>query len=315
MDWSRLFPFKPRQKEGWFAFAPIENGVCLALVKRRQGAKPEVTVCEIHSDVTLEAHSFERTVKPLYLKKQRCSTLLEPHDFQIYSLEAPRVPEAEMKLAIRWRVKDMIGFPLDDATVEVLDIPTDKYAPGRTRTMYAVVARNEIIRQRANLCEESHVPLSAIDIPEMAQRNIAAFFEREGLALALLAFDQHGGLLTFTAGGELYLSRRFDMPARQFREADGEVALQLLMNRIMLELQRSLDYFDRQFHFIPFDRLLLAPLPANIGLRDYLAENLSITVDYCDLDQVLDFSLATPLASEEKIQCFHTLGAALRLEG
>ncbi|MBZ0093068.1 MAG: agglutinin biogenesis protein MshI [Sulfuricellaceae bacterium] len=314
MDWSRLFPFKSRQKEGWFAFSPIENGVCFALIKRRQGAKPEVTVCETHTGVSLATSQLERLVKPIALKKQSCSTLLEPHEFQIYSLEAPRVPEAEMKLAIRWRVKDMIGFPLDDATVEILDIPIDKYAPGRTRTMYAVVARNEIIRQRANLCEESHIPLSAIDIPEMAQRNIAAFFEREGLALALLAFDQHGGLLTFTAGGELYLSRRFDMPARQFREIDGADGLQLLMNRIMLELQRSLDYFDRQFHFIPLDRLLLAPLPVNIELREYLAENLSITVDYCDLDEVLDFSLATPLASEERTKCFHALGAALRLE-
>lgn len=314
MDWSRLFLFKPRQKEGWFAFSPVENGLCFALVKRRAGAKPEVVLCQIHPISSFSGSQIEKFSKPLNLKKQFCSTLLEANEFQMYVLEAPRVPEAEMKLAIRWRVKDMIGFPLDDATVEILDIPIDKYAPGRTRSMYAVVARNEIIKQRLLLCEEADIPLKAIDIPELAQRNIAALCEQEGRALALLSFDTHGGLLTFTAGGELYLSRRFDLPYSQFHAVSDHESAQMLMNRIMLELQRSLDYFDRQFHFIPFDRLMLAPLPVDIGLRDYLKENLSITVDHCELEEIFEFPAGFSLTAEEKSKCFHTLGAALRLE-
>ena len=99
--------------------------------------------------------------------------------------------------------------------------------------------------------------LGVIDIPEMAQRNIAALYEQDGRALALLALDESGGLLTFTSDGELYLARRIEITVGQLQDANESLRQQYL-DRLELEMQRSIDHFDRQFKNITVNRLLVS---------------------------------------------------------
>ena len=86
--------------------------------------------------------------------------------------------------------------------------------------------------------------------------------------------------------------------------------------RITLELQRSLDHLDRQYHFITLAKLVLAPLAeAGSDLRDYLAANLYVPVETLDLDTLFDFSAVAELRQPAQQQrYFLTLGAALRHE-
>lgn len=46
--------------------------------------------------------------------------------------------------------------------------------------------------------QAARVPLAAVDLPELSQRNLAALFEEGGRGLATLIFDDDEGLLTFT---------------------------------------------------------------------------------------------------------------------
>jgi MSHA biogenesis protein MshI len=204
---------------------------------------------------------------------------------------------------------------VDDATIDVLDVPVDKDAPVRTRSMYAVAARNQMIEQRQALFADARIPLVAIDIPDLAQRNISALLEPEGRGIALLSFDNDGGLLTITYGGELYLSRRIDVTLPQLTQT-AEDGVANLFDKITLELQRSLDHFDRQYHFITLSKLMLAPLEGQAQrLQDYLASNLYTPVESFRLDTVLDIAKVPDLNTVGmQQQYFFTLGAALRLE-
>jgi MSHA biogenesis protein MshI len=88
-----------------------------------------------------------------------------------------------------------------------------------------------------------------------------------------------------------------------------------LFARIALELQRSLDHFDRQFSTIPVSRVLLAPLPYELELATYLAENLSAAVESADLADVLDLHDVPELREQaEQSLRWQTIGAALRVE-
>ena len=60
--------------------------------------------------------------------------------------------------------------------------------------------------------EQSKVALQALDIPDLAQRNLAALFERDGTAAALLAFYEEGGMLTLPLRPEW--ARRADVSLR-----------------------------------------------------------------------------------------------------
>jgi MSHA biogenesis protein MshI len=192
-------------------------------------------------------------------------------------------------------------------------IPTNKYGGDRPQSLYAIAATNETIRKRIALFEKAKLGLDVIDIPETAQRNISALYEEEGRGLALLAFGDEGGLLTITCDGELFLARRIEITLGQLQDADENLRQQYL-DRVELEVQRSLDYFDRQFHHIPVNRMLVAA-PATLGLDKVLADNLDLPVEMLDLAQVMDTSAVRELSdSEFACHALPALGAALRQE-
>ncbi|MFD2367244.1 type IV pilus biogenesis protein PilM [Pseudoduganella sp. GCM10020061] len=283
-----------------------------AYVSRPASGSPIVAACEWFEGAAT-ADNLERIGKELHAARYQCSTLLGAREYQLLSVEAPNVPPDELRTAIRWRLKDMLDFHVDDATIDVLDVPVEPNAPSRTHNMFAVAARNSVVRKRMQLFGDARIDVTVIDIPDMAQRNIAALVEPEGRGLAMLSFTDEGGLLTVTYRGELYLSRRIDVPVAQLVEGDYE-RRSAVFDRVTLELQRSLDHFDRQYHYINVAKLVLAPFNAD-GLAAYLTSNLYVPVETLDLASTLDIASAPLLADPAMQQKFFlTLGAALRYE-
>lgn len=258
---------------------------------------------------------LQRLAKESPVRNYQCSLLLAPDEYQLFSLEALNVPHEELKSAMRWRLKDMLDYHIDDATIDVLDAPGDKNAGGRSHAMFAVAAKNKLIAERQGLFLDADLALAIIDIPDMAQRNISALLETEGRGLAMLSFDDSGGLLTVTFGGELYLSRRLDIKLALLRSDDADKKT-ALFERITLELQRSLDHFDRQHNFITTAKLWIAPLGEVADeLQTYLSSNMYMPVEVLKLENVLDLSKIPELQDAERQQAyFMTIGAALRRE-
>jgi MSHA biogenesis protein MshI len=305
---------KTRKVNGLLAIGFDADGMCAARVTRVAAGKPLVNVAAFYAiKQPTPPEVLDKLARDLHAANWRISTLLGGRDYQLLAVEAPNVQPEELKAAVRWRLKDMLDFHIDDATVDVLDIPADTNATVRVNQMFAVAARNAVIETRQALFTAAKVELSVIEIPEAGQRNISALLEPEGRGLAMLYFNGEGGLLTVTFKGELYLSRRIDVTLAQVQETDPDRRNQYF-DKITLELQRSLDHFDRQFHFVTVSKLLLAPLPKS-SLHDYLSSNLYMPVDTLDLATVFDFAKTPELAAVEAQQRhFLTLGAALRLE-
>jgi MSHA biogenesis protein MshI len=307
---------KGKKEIGWMSIVPHDEGIRVSHIKRAPPAMPSVEWIAAYPSNQSGDKPLEKIAKDLHAERYQCTTLLSASEYQLLSVDAPTVPRDELKTAIRWRLKDMLDFHIDDATIDVLDVPADKNSPVRGHSMYAVAARNQVIEQRQALFGAAKIPLRVIDIPDIAQRNMSALLEPEGRGLALLSFDSDGGLLTVTFSGELYLSRRIDVTPTQLAEADGEQKT-AVYDKITLELQRSLDHFDRQYHFIALAKLLLAPLgDEGVGLQEYLAANLYMPVESFSLDAILDIAKVPELKSlDMQQQYFLTLGAALRVEG
>ncbi|MBZ2207523.1 agglutinin biogenesis protein MshI [Massilia soli] len=304
---------KAKKTESWLSFAMLADGIAAASIARVAGSKPSVDTCVFYGG-NPGADLLEKAGRELRAATYHCTTVLSGGEYQMLAVEAPNVPADELKTAVRWRLKDMLDFHVDDATIDVLDIPADKNATVRTNHgMFAVAARNSVIEKRQAVFAEAKVGLSVIDIPEMAQRNISTLLEPEGRGLAMLSFGADGGLLTVTFTGELYLSRRIDVTLEQLLDTDHD-RKHASFDKITLELQRSLDHFDRQFHFISVSKLLLAPSGIT-GLEEYLSSNLYTPVQTMDLGDALDIS-GIPALQDKTVQqrFFFTIGAALRHE-
>jgi MSHA biogenesis protein MshI len=289
------------------------DGIAAASVRRPAEGKPTVAVASFFPGAP-NAEALEKAGKDLHCASYRCTTVLGGGDYQFLSVEAPNVPREELKTAMRWRLKDILDFPVTEATYDVLDIPLDPNAPTRPQqSIFAIAARNSVIQARQKLFTQSRIRLRTIDIPEMAQRNVSAMLEPEGRGIAMLSFGEDGGLLTVSWRAELYLSRRIDVTLGQLLDADHERRHQSF-DKITLELQRSLDNFERQFSFISVAKLVLAPSGA-AGLEEYLSSNLYTRVETLDLGQLLDLGGNPELEGGARQQRFFVaIGAALRVE-
>ena len=303
---------RAKKRAGLLATAITADGVCAAIVTARSDGKAQVRAALWQAGAK-PAAGLEKLNKDLQAASYRCTTLLGAADYQLLSLEAPNVPPEELKTAVGWRLKDMLDFPLADATIDVFDIPPDQNAPVRGQSVFAVAARNSAVSQRQSLYAAAKTGLAVIDIPEMAQRNIASLLETPGRGLAMLSFDADGGLLTVNFNTELYLSRRIDVKLAQLIDGSDDQKHQYY-DKITLELQRSFDHFDRQFHFINVIKLVLAPTGAD-GLHGYLADNLYMPVEVLDLATLFEFADVPHLQEAgSQARFFLTLGAALRQE-
>lgn len=303
---------KRSKQPGWLALNAGADRFDLVYVKRTPNGRPEIALCDSYRKEGTDTETLLRLRKELNLDQYRCTTVLKFSEYQIHSLDAPNVPAAELKNAVRWRVKDILDYPVEQATIDVLDVPVDKGGASRNHLVYAVTARNEIIERIVKPFNASNVPLEVIDIPAVAQRNIATLFEPESRGVAMLGFYEECCKLTFTRGGELYLARRIEISLAQLIDATAERRNELF-ERIALELQRSLDNFDRQFSYVSIAKLLLAPLPQEIGLQQYLASNIYVPVETIDLGAVMDFPAIPELRHPARqARCLQTIGAALR---
>lgn len=301
---------KAKKNAAWLAMVLHRDGIAAASVRRGDG-KPTVMLADFFpGQASVEA--LDKAGKDLHATNYRCTTVLGGGDYQIMSVEAPNVPPEERKAAMRFRLKDILDFPVDDATFDLVDIPLDPNAAVRAQqSVFAVAARNAVVRARQTLFQQARLELAAIDIPEMAQRNLSSLIGLDGRGLAMLSFGEDGGLLTVSWRGELYLSRRIDVTLAQLLDTDHE-RKHHAFDKITLELQRSLDHFERQFSFISVARLVLAPSGAS-GLEEYLSSNLYTRVETLDLGSLLDLAHVPELLEASAQQRFFVaIGAALR---
>ena len=309
----RLFGSKG-QKPGWYCVNLLPERVDVCHVVADGKERPEILLCDSYRKEGGDVATLTRLRRELHLDRHRCTTLLRSGAYQIVQVEAPNVPAEEAKSAVRWSLKDLIAYPVEAATVDAVFIPAAEEAGGRAQQMLAVAAKNEVIAASVKPFNDADIPLEVIDIPELAQRNVAQRLEPLGRALALLAFDEQGGLLTFTCGGELYQHRRIEISLASFAGASPE-SRKGLYDRLVLELQRSLDHFDRQFRSVAVAKVMVTPVPGAEDLREHLAANLDVPVALIHLSEMFDFPHVPELHEEARqAQCLQLIGAALREE-
>jgi MSHA biogenesis protein MshI len=292
------------------------DGLYSACVRHQAGGLPILEFLSFYPKSNQEWPTLlERLARETPAKQRQCLLQLNSNEYQWFALDAMNVPADELKSAIRWRLKELIDYPIESASFDVLTVPGDIHNAGRNQSLIAIVAPNQQLTTNQNLFVNAKLPLSLIDVPEMAQRNLSARLEVVGRGLAMLSFDASGGLLTVTYAGELYLSRRLDINAQDLDSLD-EAARDTSFERISLELQRSLDHFDRQHNYITTAKLVLAPLgQAAVHLQQYLSANMYMPVEILDLANLLQIEQIPELKSAERQRAyFSVIGAALRQE-
>jgi MSHA biogenesis protein MshI len=239
------------------------------------------------------------------------ATVLPPADYQFIVVERADVPSVELHAAMKWKLKDVAGASPEEFSFDLLAIPGADGDPDNARSLFAVVSPNEKLRARVAKLDQARFRVNVIDVAETAQRNLATLFEQTDRGTAFFFLDDWGGLLTISFRGELYHTRRLELRYSEIAVAQDEARTELF-DRVVLEIQRTLDNFERQFSFITLNRVLLGPEPEDLGLAAYLRANLSLPVEAATLEQVIDFPGEDAPTPRDQWRFFHLFGSALR---
>lgn len=237
--------------------------------------------------------------------------------------EAPEVKESELVQAMRWKVKESLEYDIEDAIIDCFSIPGQKDR-GRQPMAYVVTASTDVLKTYVNVIDDCSLHLSSIDIPAMAQRNIAHQLPEDEAGVALLVLNEKQGLLTLTRKGELYLARELEVGFQHFPadkavepvdslqlEGGMQPAVQTTLDQIVLEVQRSVDYYERYFAQPAIQTLVIAPMPVAVaGMVEYIASQLGMRVRELDLNVMLNVEERMDRMTQS--QSLPAIGAVLR---
>lgn len=222
------------------------------------------------------------------LTDARLAICLDRSRFNLSLLEAPAVEAAEIAQALSWKVKDLIDFPLDKLVLDYVDVPTTKSSGAM---VYAVTSHEAGIREIVDEVNAGKGLLERIDIPALALQNLASRVSFADEGIALLNLTHRDSLLTLGRGEKLYLSRGVGAHSSNLRNVQMEAENLLATpapDDLLLDIQRSLDYYDSFFVDPPIRHLIIPTVESLYDdLIDYLDQRLAINVRRLSLDEVM----------------------------
>jgi len=279
------------------------EGVAAAQLAAVAGGKPRLERCIYEKQGSEDP--FVRVLARLPNRRAPAVSVLDPGGYRLTLVEAPDVPADELRAAVRWRVKDLIDFHVDDAVIDVFEMPPHARG-GPNRMMYAVTAKADFVKQQIDLIETAGLNLEVIDIPELSLRNIATLLEIEERGTAFLYLGERRSTLLLVRQGVLYLARHVETGVATLAEA-GELRPDLVAG-LTLEVRRSLDYFESHYEQTSIPQLYTSGLEE--ADREQIGRELGITVGDIDLKHLIDMD--DSLSPELQRLCLPAIGAALR---
>jgi len=313
-------------------------GISIARITH-QLDNPVLEQCDFYPAAADSSLQLNQLTVQHQLDAYKCVSLLNREGYQLLMMDAPPVPKEEMKLALRWRIKDLIDTPVTDITLDAFDVPPPR-GSANSSSVYVVAAKNDTLHRHSEKLTDANINLQIIDIMELAQRNIANLLADNDNGVALLSLQPGNGLITLSKAGKLYLSRPINIELEQALPTasaitetqdtnnnelfdpelelhldidlslDNQIDSTVAYDHVALELQRSLDYYESNFRQTPIRKLYLAPTLRELpGFSKYIKDNLNIEVELLDLNNL--FHSETKIPWEIQAHAFFAIGAAL----
>ena len=258
------WPWGARAKSGTLALTLNDQAMRYVLASEagERGATLVSWGVEARGNSTREA--FMKRVKSALPMAAHTVAVLDSRDYQIMQLESPNVPAEELRGAVRWRAMEFLEGSPHDYTLDVLNVPAEGARAGH---VIAVIAHNNVIRDRMLEAESLGHPLSVVDVVETSQRNLLhAVMLGEQAAdnvVATLVADGGRALMVVAAKGQLQFFRRFEFDIDMLAvPVDGAESALIAastevetVSRSLTQLHRSLDLWEDTHPNLPLSSL------------------------------------------------------------
>ena len=312
---SKLLPGQAGPR-GWTGIdLSPPTGVGVTVLSGPAHKRPRVKRHLVVADVLNEETALARLAEAVGQPGVPCVHALPRGSYSILVLPEPEVAATEMAESVRWSVAGQIDYPIDEANVAWMPIPTREALPNRPPHLYAMATRRTQTEEWRQAYRRAGLHLKAVDVRETAQRNISALIEPPGEGVGLLVMGHRGIEFTVTWHGELYLDRFISDDVQETGSIDFDSS-QRRLERIALQVQRSLDFVQRTLPFITLREVRVGPSAEQAAMTEFLASQITVAVKPLDLGEIFDLSEVPALKdSQAQADALIALGSTLRITG
>ena len=312
MHQFKSFFSKKTPSLGVVALSFSADGVAIALSHYTDEQKPSLTHCEFITTSKKHAVLEELTAK-FKLEQFDCHLVLATEDYRLISLEAPQVADDEMIEAARWKISEIVDFPVDDALIDYYDMPTSTRA-NSVKMIEVVATPRAVVQPLVDLCLNCQLNLKTISTQEIALKNLASLLPENERGIAVLHLQAVTGHIVIQQQNTIYLNRKIASGYKRLGLDNinlTEEQIGLEQSGLALEIQRSIDHVESTFNLLTSSELAVLPLPENTqGLLNFLNNNYGITARVMDLSTIIegDFTFFSDLTQS---LCAPVIGATL----
>lgn len=256
--------------------------------------------------------SYRRLLQSPVMNGAGVVIALSADQYHAHTLAAPSVPDEEMAGALRWQMREALPYAPDEAAIAFMRLSkADPTGPGST--LLAFAAQRRAVNKLVEPLLAARIDVVAVDVPELAQRNVLARLPGSNAGQALLSLDRSSGLLTVMAQSELCFARRIQMPrAEDIDDEDPEH----VAARVATQIQRSVEVVERQSGLTPITAIWIGPHPYSALIARVVAEHTAIDCPQLDLAAEIRFASGQPeLDTELAGGALIAIGAAMRVDG
>ena len=199
-----------------------------------------------------------------YLQNQGFVYVLSPQQYRLFLVDKPNVPEDEIKNSVRWLVRDLVDYPLEEAVIDLFEVSSADQKP----RLYVVVTRLPVLQEIVEVAERCQLKVQKIAIVELALLPILSQVSKE--PLALLYAEEKALRLMISKAGAVGMVREV---------GDIELLKKEQSERLTLALQRSFEFYQAHIDAVrPTQLLLPMELHQQEGLAELLSKSLSMPV-------------------------------------
>lgn len=171
--------------------------------------------------------------------------VLSAERYQLVQLDKPALAEPELLQALPWQIKDLVTIAPEDMVLDYIDLPVSNTQQAKINV---VVCSYAWLKQLTTVVDTAGFTVSSIQpeewllsqmLPVSAQASMLVVHQPEQEMLIQIIRD-----------GQLYFSRRTRGFSHLHLNSEAELR-EGTLDRLLLELQRSMDYFESQLKQAP----------------------------------------------------------------
>lgn len=208
-----------------------------------------------------------------------CQLMLSATHYHTVQIDKPDVPDNDLIAALPWLIKDLVPVAPEDMVLDYYISPVQAISANKINVVCTSLAN---LKPITDTLYEQGLLVKGITTVEFAFANLLGVSEDAKLLLCQQSGEEL--IILIVKEGKIFFHRQL----RGFSQIGTKTREELgfgVIDSLSLEIQRSIDYFERQLKQAPIKQIhVLLPVRDEQSIIDLLGQNTHLPVKSLTLD-------------------------------